>query len=220
MTDTPQNSPAPSAEGAVPVKAPALPYVLHANLKEYGRRLGIWRIVLALALTSFFYFRFGLIVWILSVAGIAFLIGGILFVLSKRSLTVSETGVEFKNAFGRRRFVGFGEIEAVKVFVNYYEPSFGMIPRVSIGIKGNQSPIVLVGMYWPTDELDKLLAVIRDKKVATDYYPEPATYGDIATQFPSYATYIERHPARVAAIVVPIVVIIMVGIAAFMTFAQ
>ncbi len=215
-TGIPDNTLAQSTE---PVIAPSLPYALHANLKEYRRRLGVVRILAALALTSLFYFKFGFAVWLLSVAGLAFIIVAILYILSKRTVIASAEGVEFKNAFGKRRLVKYSEVEGVKVFVNYYEPSFGMIPRVSIAVKGGKPPIVLVGMYWPVDELDKLLAVLRDKKVKTDYYADPATYGDIATEFPSYATYLERHPGRIALILSAIIIVVVAGIALAITFA-
>lgn len=217
-TATPENS-AQAAAASEPVVAPALPYTLHASLKEYRRRLGVVRILAALAITAFFYFRFGFVVWVLSVIGLAVLIIGILLILSKRTVTVSTEGVEFKNAFGKRRLVRYDEIDGVKVFVNYYEPSFGMIPRVSIAIKGDKPPIVLVGMYWPVDELDKLLAVLRDKNVPTDYYAEPATYSAIAAEFPSYATFTERHPGQVVMIILPILLVVIVGIALLVTFA-
>lgn len=218
-TGLPETTPPQTTEPVEPVVAPTLPYTLHANLKEYRRRLGIGRILLALALTAFFYFRFGLLVWILSVIGLTLVIVAILVILSKRTVTVSQEGVEFKNAFGKRRSVQFSEIEGVKVFVNYYEPSFGMIPRVSIAVRGDKPPIVLVGMYWPVDELDKLLAVLRDKKVQTDYYADPATYSVIAKEFPNYATYMERHLGRVVMIILPIILAVVVAIALAITFS-
>ena len=215
MTDaaTPQPTEAPQE---TPIVAPALPYTIKANLHEYGRRVGIWRILLALALTVFFFYKFGFVGWLLSVAGIAVLLGSILWFLSHRSLEITQGQLAPKNALGKVRTVRFDEIEGVKVFVNYYEPTFGVAPRVTIGLKKGE-PISLYALYWPIEELDKLLAVLRDAKVHTEYYADPATYTMIAAQFPTYATYIERHPWKIAWAVVGIILVIAIIIAAVLT---
>lgn len=215
--DTSKKAPDSTTNATELVAAPPLPYALHANLKEYGRRLGAWRIVLALGLTAFLYFRFGFVVWLLSVVAIAALIIGILLILSKRTVTASPEGLETKNAFGVRRSIRYDEIEEVKVFINYYEPSFGVTPRVSIGMRDKSSPIALIGLYWPVEELDRLLAVLRDKKVATEYYADPAGYQIIAKQFPTYATYLERHTGLVAAIATVAIIVAVVIIAIVIT---
>jgi len=198
-----------------PIAAPPLPYTIKANLREYGRRLGAWRIILALGLTVLFYYKLGFVGWLISVAGIALLVWIILWFLGNRSLEITSSELIARNALGKARKVQFNEIEGVKVFVNYYEPTFGVAPRVSIGlIKGE--PISLYALYWPIDELDKLLAVLRDKHVSTEYYADPATYTMIAAQFPKYATLIERHPWRIAwAVVGAIVAVVTLTVIGF-----
>ncbi len=217
MTDTPkpQTQPDQSTQEA-PVPAPALPYIIHANLREYGRRIGVWRIVLALGLTTFFFYRFGVIGWIVSVAGITFLISAILWFLAHRSVEIKSGQITVKNALGKLRTVTFTEIEEVKVFVNYYEPTFGVAPRITIAVRQGE-PVSLYSLYWPVDELDKLLAVLRDAKVKTEYYADAATYTMIAKQFPTHATYLERHPWKIAWIVTGVIVAIVVAIAVLLT---
>ena len=218
MTDTTtptQTPPQPAETPVEPVAAPPLPYMLRANLHEYLRRLGLWRIFLGLGLTVIFFFKLGFLGWLLSVVGITLIIVIILWFLGKRTLEVTSSELIYRNALGKARTVAFTEIEGVKVFVNYYEPTFGVAPRVSIGLKKGE-PLSLYALYWPIDDLDKLLAVLRDKSIDTEYYADPATYAMIAQQFPKYATLIERHPWRIAwAVVFGIVVVVTVLVAGF-----
>ena len=78
-------------------QAPPLPYTIKATLVEYRRRLGVWRIVLAIALTFIIYLRFGFTAWLISVAVIAVIIGGILWFLGRRSLIMTPDGIEYEN---------------------------------------------------------------------------------------------------------------------------
>ena len=80
------------------------------------------------------------------------------------------------------------------MFANYYETSFGVVPRISIGRKSGKSPLTLSGLYWQAAELDKVISVLKDKKVEAEYYEDLVNYAMIAKQFPAYATYVERHP--------------------------
>lgn len=214
MTDTPTTPTPPESTDvpeAAPIVAPALPYTLKANLQEYRRRLGVWRILLALGITVFFFYKFGFIGWLISVVAIGALIGIILWFLVRRSLEITQGELAYKNAFGKIRKIRFSDIEGVKVFVNYYEPAFGVAPRVSIApVQGE--PISLYSLYWPIDELDKLLAVLRDAKINTEYYADVASYSMISAQFPKYATYVERHPWGIAWAIVGAIVL---GVTAF-----
>lgn len=198
------------------VKAPALPYTLKANLKQYFRKLGAWRIILALALTLILYFRFGLLVWVISIVAIVVIVGLTLFFLARRRLKVTKTGLEYTNPFGRVRKVTYSEIETAKVFVNFYEPSFGAMPRVSIGMQADVPPIVLSGMYWPLEGLDMLLAVFNDKKVVIESTADVVMMKHIITYFPKYVTYAERHTVLLATLIVlgilaAITIVIVVG---------
>ncbi len=212
MTDLPTTQPTlpqpTNSPEEAPIAAPPLPYTIKANLVEYRRRLGLWRVLLALGLTVLFFYRFGVVGWLLSVIGIAALICIILWFMAHRSVEIRSGELIYKGAFGKERKIQFSEIEGVKVFVNYYEPTFGVAPRVSIGLKKGE-PLSLYSLYWPIEDLDKLLAVLRDKSVPTEYYADPATYAMIAAQFPTYATLIERHPWKIAWAVVGIIALLV-----------
>ena len=224
MTDTATPTPAAQPEQPIeqqaPIPAPPLPYSFKANLSEYRKRLGVFRIVLAFALTLTFWFRFGPIVWIISVIGIALLIFIILYFMSARRMTVNADSLVFTGAFGKKRTVRYDELEGVKVFVNYIEAGFGVTPRVAIAVKGG-APLVFNGLYWSVDDLDKLLAVLRDKSIPTEYFADLATYQAIGKQFPNYATYIEKHTWLLATLItVGIIVVLTIGIALWIAFVE
>lgn len=200
------------------VQAPALPYTFEANLKQYFRKLGVFRIVLAFALTLLLYARFGLWVWLGTLALIVAIIAMTLFFLGRRRMIITNEGIEYYNPFGHVRKFTYGEIETVKVFVNFIEPSFGAMPRVSIGMHADGvAPIVLSGMYWPLEGLDKLLAVFNDRKVIVESSTDPVMTKQIVTHFPKYATYAERHTVMLATV---ITLGILVVIAAIVTIAS
>jgi len=220
MTDIPQTTPTPESSPSTPppepIVAPALPYSFKSNLTEYRKRLGVGRIALAFVLTFIFWLRFGPVVWILSVIGLTILIVGILYLLSLRRATITPEGISYRGGLGRTRTVRFDEIEGTKVFLGYYEPSFGLAPRVVVAQK-NGTPIVFSGLSWVPEDLDKLLAVLKDKNVTIEYYEDVVTYAMIAKQFPTYTTYVERHPFVVATWSVIGILIVCVAIALWMT---
>ena len=183
-------------------QVPRLPYTIQASLAEYRRRLGVWRIGLAFALTLIFYFRFGFTAWIISVVAIAVIVGGVVWFRGRRSLTLTPDGIEYVNWAGFRTKIAYADIDGVKVFVNYYETSFGVVPRVSIGRKSEKSALILSGLYWQAAELDTVIAVLKDKKIEAEYYEDLVNYATIAKQFPAHSTYIERHPYKLSTIIV------------------
>ena len=225
MTDTPETpTPTPTSDitpsqPVEPVQAPALPYSFKANLKEYRKRVGIWRIGLALIISIFFWVKFGPVVWILSVLAIAAAILGYFYVLSRGRVTLTTEKVEYRSGFGRTQNVPYAELEGAKVFINFLDAGFGIAPRVSVAQKGATShPINLNSLYWSVDDMDKLIAVLNDKKVPVEYYEDIVQYQAIAKQFPNYATYIERHTGFVALMAVIAILVLVVGIALWVTF--
>lgn len=216
MTDT-QQAPTTPTQTPKPVVAPALPYSFKANLSEYRKRFGMWRIGLAFLLTLIILVRFGFVPWLISIAAVALLIGAILFVMVSRRVTIHSDAIEYQGLFWRTKKLRFDEIEDAKVFINHHDAGFGVAPRVSIAQKGG-SPIVLNGIYWSVEELDKLLAVLAQKNIKTDYYEDVANYAAIAQQFPNHAMYYERKPALVAVITLVVIVVIVAAISLWATF--
>lgn len=218
-TDTPTPQSVIPETPQEPVKAPPLPYTFKASLKEYGRRLNKINIIIAIVFLSFFVIRFGVIVGGMSAVGFVLVIFGILSILSTRTITINPDGIKYRNGLGKVRTIHYEEIEGAKVFLNYVEANFGALPRVIIGVK-NGAPLSLVAAYWQLEDLEKLLAVLRDKQVTTEYFEQPATYGMIAKQFPTYASYIERYPGRIAAITCGVILLLAVAIALFVAFVD
>lgn len=218
MTHTPEPSIAPVAVKPEQVPVPALPYSFKTTLSEYRKRLGVPRILIAFAITFLFWLRWGPVVWLVSVIFLAAILGGILYWMASRRVTVQEDGFEFSGWLSRKRTVAYSQIEGVKVFINFLDAGFGVSPRVSIAVKDAAS-INLSGLYWNIDDLDKLLAVLNSKKVAIEYYDDIVQYGAIAAQFPQYASYVERHTGRVAFIVIIAIIVIVGGIATLITLS-
>lgn len=215
---TPPQTPTQDVAPAEPMKAPALPYTFKATLRNYWRLLGVPRILLAFALTFIFWFRFGPVVWILSTIGLAIVILLILHLLSARRVTITPDGFDYKGGLGGTRTIRFDQIEGVKVFINYLEPGFGATPRVAVAVKDGM-PVNFTGLYWSGEELDKLLAVLAEKKITTEYYEDMVVYQTVAKQFPTYASYIERHTGFVALTSVIGIVVVIVAIALWVTFS-
>jgi hypothetical protein len=195
----------------------ALPYTFKANLAEYRRRLGIWRFILAFGLTFIIFLRFGVLAWALTVVLITAVILTVMYLLSRRSLTLTKTHIEFTNSFGKVKKLEYHDIQSFRIFVNYVEPSFGLTPRIIIAT--DKRPFVsLVGMYWNLEDLDRLLSTIKDKKIDTEYFEDFAYSAQIAKQFPHSVPVYERHPYWIAfGIVILLLVVISVGVLLSMT---
>lgn len=197
--------------------APALPYTFKANLAEYRRRLGVWRFILAFGLTFIIFLRFGVLAWVITVVLITAAILVVMYLLSRRSITLTKTHIEYTNSFGKVKKLEYHDIRSFRVFVNYVEPSFGLTPRIIIAT--NKRPFVsLVGMYWNLEDLDSLLSTIKDKKINAEYFEDFAYSTQIAKQFPESVSVYERHPYWIAfGIVALLFVIITVGVLLSMT---
>ncbi|MFZ1301913.1 MAG: hypothetical protein WAQ27_05075 [Candidatus Microsaccharimonas sp.] len=197
-----------SAENPVTLPVPPLPLVVKANLKNYFGYLGFIRVGLALGISIFFWTKFGFIAWIISVVGITALIVIILFILSRRSVTLDEQGVHTKNGLGLKKNATYQEISTAKVFINYVEPGFGVIPRVVIGRKNANQLASFAGLFWLNEDMDKMLAVLNDKKVTVEYYDEAVTSLVVTKEFPDYFLAYERHPYWFASIIVAVILVV------------
>lgn len=199
-------------------QVPALPYTIRANLKMYRKRLGVLPVVIAIVLLGIIVLRLGLSGGGLLAGAVIALIVGTLLMLGRRTLTIANDGLTLKVPLIGTRKVSFDQIDDMKIFVNYVEGTFGAFPRVSIAIKQGK-PFIFSSLYWPLEELDKLLAVINEKNIDAQYYPDPANFSMIAKQFPSHATLIERHPQAFAwYMVLGIVVVVFAGVLIFKGF--
>lgn len=204
-----------TADDQTPVVAPSLPYSFHATLSEFRKRVKAPMIV-AVVIILLLSFRFGVVGFLIIFVSTAILLALILKVLSGRSARLSNEGVSLATPLFKQRSVAYGDIEGVKVFINYVDGMYAPVPRVSIAVKNSKKPITFNALYWRPEELDNLLAILRDKKIPTEYYADLANSAMIAKQFPSYASLIERHPWSIAwAVVFGIVIVITVAVIVF-----
>jgi hypothetical protein len=209
----------PIEKPAPTVTVPSIPFTAKGTPKGYLKRLGIARPVLAFAFSLVLWWRFDFMLWIVT---IALLIVGIVVGVSLfnyRRLAVDEAGIEYRGYFGKKTRYNFSDIESAKVFLQFFDFSFGLAPRLSIAKKGAETQgISLNALYWDIEDLQRIALLLEEKGVTTEYYGDPVAYGDIAALFPSYATYVERHIVRVAVITSIVTIVGIVAIAAFMTF--
>lgn len=218
MTETPEVPTTPTTVPTEPIKAPDLPYTFKASLAGYWQRIGKMRLVIAGLITFIFWFRWGPVVWLVSVIFLAIVIFTILYALSSRRVTLREDGFDYGGKFSRSRTIRYDQLEGAKVFINFYDAAFGMAPRVSLAVKEG-SPINLTAIYWPLDELDKLIATLKQKNVPVEYYEDAVSYSAVAKQFPHYASYVERHTGFVALVSV-IAILVVAGVIAFIITAN
>jgi len=195
-------------------KTPPLPYSYKANLAEYRRRIGAVRIILALLVSLVLIYQYGVLGWIITAVALTLGLVGFFYLLSTRTITLTAEGLEYRNAFGRRRTVNYTSIESTKVFMNYYEPFSGVFPRIVIGFKKAPS-INLLATYWTVEDLERTLSTLSSKGVAVEYYEDVVTYTTIAKQFPRYALYIERHPVQLSFIIIGAIALLAMGIAVY-----
>ena len=202
-TEQPQFTPEPLPQ------PPVLPFLMQANLTGYRKKLGVWRILVAIILVGFIFMRFGYIAGLISTGIIIVTLVIVLFYWSKRSVTLRNDEIEYRGAFGTVRRIRYEDISMVKVFLAYIEPTFGHSPRVIIGKKSGGPFFSFSTLFWKPEDIDLMLATLESKKVVNESYAEPAVSAMIAKQFPDYVNGYERHPYLIAfGIVVDIVVIV------------
>lgn len=200
-----------------PIKAPALPFEMKANLIEYRRRLGVARFVLALGLTFVFYAKFGFVVWILSVIGLAAVIMLILFFLARRKVIATTTDVTFVNGIGMKRTVPYAQIADSRVFLSYIEPGFGVVVRVIIGTSHKKPLVSLTSLFWKLEDVDLLIAALTSKGATFEYYEDMVQSAAIAKQFPESVAAYEKHPYLIATgIVIAILAVVVAAVLLFM----
>lgn len=192
-----------------------LPLTIRTSFREYRQRLGMVRVGLAFLLSLIILARFGVVAWILSIILIVVLLAAILWVMLHRSLTLTDTELVYRNAFGRERRSPISDITEAKVFSQYVDYSFGAMPRIIIATRQYTPFVSLVGILWPLEELQKLVLGLDKLGVKGEVYDQPAASAQIAKQFPHLTPYYERRPYLTATyITIGILVVISLGIIA------
>lgn len=187
--------------------------LVHPDLSDYRKRLGWFRIILAVGLTFIVFYAKGFEAWLITVLGVAIILAAYFVYLKRRSLMIEDGQLIYTNAFGKKRTLSLSDIESVRVYLAYIEPSFGYAPRVIISGKQTGYFMSLISLYWNSKEVEALLEYCKDQGVKVEYFDQPTVSRMIVQQFPDTVPYYEKHPVRIAlAIVGALLVAIVVGV--------
>lgn len=200
----------PSSSPKLP-EPPQPPFFLRGNLTEYRRRLGTKRLSLGFTLTLYFLYKFGFVGWLISIAVLVAIISLILLLMISRSIRAEDSTMSYRRIFKSRRTISYDEIESVKVFENFNEFAFSGAQKVIIGFKQKSWPIKMYEYYWLKTDVEKLLALFKQKNVSIEYYDQPVTAAVIAKQFPRYASFSELHARLVITITIVVTTLVLAG---------
>jgi len=203
-----------------PIQAPPLPYTFKADISQLKKQVGIWRFVIAFILTFVFLIKFGLIAVVVGFVVLALIIFVSFYIPAARSITLTKETIEYRSAFGKVRTVSYADIQSAKVFLAFFMDNVGTSPRILIGQKNGGPALTLNSAFWRIEELDKLLAILRDTQVTVEYYDTPVTYQEIAQQFPTYVSSPERNSRPIVLGVVIGTIVLIVGLAIIITVLQ
>lgn len=178
--------------------APPLPFTMKANLKEYRRRVGVVRIVIAAALTMLIWLRFGYIAGAISTVVIVATIIITLSLLYRRSLVVSDESLTLKTPFGRHKTLAWSDLGKVHIFAQYLDEGFGIMPRVIVSDKNGNGFVSFTSLYWNVDDLNLLLATFKKRNIEVEWYADLARSVAIRKTLPKLLPYYERHPFVIA----------------------
>lgn len=193
--------------------APALPVTVRADLTRYRQQFGISRILVLAGVIAFGFFAFGVeAALICVVVASALLVVGFVGVKSSR-IVFTRSGVKYRNWYGRTVTLGRDETEGVIVFTDFYDVSFGQVPRVSIARLASKSSISLNGLYWPADQLMNGVSAMHDNGISVKQCDDRLNFIDVAKKFPKHSTFLERNWIKVGLVVAFFGVIVPVAIA-------
>jgi hypothetical protein len=210
-TDTPTLTPVDHELISLP-PAPALPLRVKASFAQYSKKLGTGRIILAFIVSLFFWFRFGPVVWIISVVGLAAVIGIFIYLATSRSITVDQKQVRHKGMFGKTDALNLDEIETVKIFPYYLDAGFGTLPRIMIAKKSGGLFVGITGMFYTDESIFELLSALKSQGVKLEFYEDTVDYSTIAKQFPQLVASHERNPIGVGVILFVVIIAITLAI--------
>lgn len=205
---------------AVDTPVPTSPLKITGQLSRYYRGLGVFRPLLAIGISAIIWVRFGFVAWLITV--IALILGAVLVIslLSRRSIVADEKSIRYRSMFGKTTEIAYTDVESIKFFLNFVDANAGQATRLGVASKTSDKPITVQSFYWRKEDLESL-AVFLEKHtgVKVECYNDFLTYQNIVYYFPKHATYIELHPGKIVLIALPILLVVIFGIALIMTFA-
>ena len=188
--------------------APALPYTFKTSFAHYGRIFSIPRIIIVLGVAGILWYQYTIVTALLFVLVIAIIAGIITYLLSSRSISIDESGVQYKNIFKKVQVIPFSEVDSVKVFFNYLDPAFGYTLRVIVATKSQQS-LSVTGTFWSLDDIVSLISIMDSKKVTINYYQDAVSSFAIAKAFPKLVYPHQRHPFLVGLVLLLALIAVM-----------
>lgn len=193
--------------------APAVPLTVSADLTRYRQKFGASRILVLAGVIAFGFFSLGVETALICIlAASVLLVVGFIGVKSSR-IVFTGSGVEYRNWYGRTIALGRDDIEGVIVFTDFYDVTFGQVPRVSIARLASKSAISLNGLYWPADQLMSGVSAMDDYGISVKQCDDRVKFIDVAKKFPKHSTFLERNWIRVGLVIAFFGVIVPVAIA-------
>lgn len=201
-----------------PQTPPPLPYVLTSRLVPVrnpieGVLVGGLTLVLALAYGLWLGPRAAVVVIVVLAA--VFVAATVL--AARRRLVIHHEGIEHRNTRGLTTRTGFADIESVAFFERFDGGPRGVRPRFIIARRSGE-PIPIDHDYLGSEGPHPALLALSAKGVPVHQYPAPIDYRTLARAFPRHATFIERRPWVVVAVVVPAALVIAGLVAAVLAF--
>lgn len=201
-----------------PSKVPALPYTVRPDLSVYRRWFGPVRYVLAGLLLIFLFIRFGWAIGLISTVVIAAVVFSVRFIVTRRSIEVTKSGLTYKNAFGKARTTSYGDIEAVRVFQQYSYYGTALLPRVIISTKTDESFLSVLLLTWNATYAGYMILTLEENKAPIELYDQVVTNATIRKQFPGILLWHERHPVLFNTSFTIGTILVVVGIALGIVF--
>ena len=195
-----------------------IPFIVKGNMREYRKRLGLVRPIIAALIPFYLFFRFGFETWLFTVIFLVALISLGVFLIRRRQLEFTETGIIYRDVLNRKTSVAYSEIESAKLFSKFFDAAFGETVRLTIADKAHKKLISLQAFYFNREDILKASALLQAKNVTVEKIEADLSYRDVANQYPAYATYIERKTGLVAVVASIVVVVLVVVVALLITF--
>lgn len=193
--------------------APSAPFTVSADLTVYRQRFGIVRILVLVGVIAFGFFWLGVATTLIClVVASALLAAGFIGIKNSR-IVFTGSGVEYHNWYGRTVTLGRDDIEGVIVFSDFYDVTFGLIPRISIARLRSKASISLNGLYWPVDQLMSGVSVMDDNGISVKQCNDRLDFIGVAKKFPKHSTFLERNWVKVGFVIAFFGIIVPAAIA-------
>lgn len=175
------------------------------SLSHYLSRLGAPRFIFAAVLLAA-YSAAKPAQGLVAAAVVIVVLGLFFFHISRQKIEVTLANVTLRGGFTRQRTIERASLAGFYL-TQYVEPGFGVFKRLILRDSNTGVKISLVGIYWDAETIDRVYKVL--KKNSVEAISEPLTSAMVAKQFPVFVSYMERHPFKVAWMIIGGVVVLV-----------